>query len=174
MPGGGFAHVLVWQLAKLHADCLLLAVTDNSQSHGSLGTQCCDLSPEISSALDLDRVDADDHVSGLESRLCGRAIGLGFGDQRTRRVLEAEAFSNFPGYALDANSQPTARYLTILLQLRDHIRYGRSRDSKGDSHGPAGWRENCCIDTNHFTFQVEGGSTRVAEIHGGIDLDEIV
>ncbi len=71
------------------------------------------------------------------------------------------------------DAEEAARDRTFVDDLGHDVFGHVARDRKTDSHVAAAARDNRCIDPDHFAFQVQQRSARIAGIDRGIGLDEI-
>ena len=62
----------------------------------------------------------------------------------------------------------------VFLQLLDDVLHHVARDRKTDADAAARGREDRGVDADDLAFLVEGRAARVAVIHRGVDLQEIV
>lgn len=60
------------------------------------------------------------------------------------------------------------------MQVGDHVLGNGRRDGESNTDIAARWREDRGVDANDFTVEIEGGTTGVAAVHGGVDLQVIV
>src|SRR6202021_4100631 len=115
-----------------------------------------------------------DHVAGFDTGLCRRTVCLRFRNQRAFRLLQTEAVGNIGRDRLNLDTDPATAHRALVLELGNDASHGRSRDRERNADAAAGRRVDRGIDAHHLAFGVEGRTTRVALVHGRVDLDEIV
>src|SRR6185312_4928522 len=75
---------------------------------------------------------------------------------------------------LDLDAEPAAIDGARALELLDHFKRRLGRYGEGDADVTAGRTVDGRIDADHVAIEVEGRPTRVAPVHGGIDLHVVV
>src|SRR5262249_21400042 len=116
----------------------------------------------------------DDHVTGFDSGLCGRAVRLRLVNQRAADLLEAHRVRDLRGHRLDLHAEPAPGDMTIVLELRDHALRGRGWDIEADSDRASGRRKNRGVDAQHVAVGVERRAAGIAAVDRGIDLDVVL
>ncbi len=124
--------------------------------------------------FDLDAVELDDYVTGLDPGGSCRTLVVSAGDERAADLAEVEAFGDGIVDILDANAEPAAPCLAIFLQLFDDRDDGRGRIGEADAAPTAGGRQDGCIDADDITVHVEQGAARITFVDGSVDLKETV
>src|SRR5262245_22236254 len=64
-------------------------------------------------------------VACLDAGPCCRSIRLRISYQRALRLLQTHAVGDILGYRLNLNTNPTAADASLVLELSDHVLYGR-------------------------------------------------
>ena len=95
----------------------------------------------------------------------------------SRDYLKPELPLSFPndfassGVAPDAHAEPTASYMSLLLQLRSNFFGHVDRDGESDALSRGDDRR---VDTDDLSFGVDERATAVPRVDRGIGLNEIV
>src|SRR5262245_10646731 len=116
----------------------------------------------------------DDHVTGFDSGLCGRAVCLRLVNQRAPDLLEAHRVRDLGGHRLDLHAEPAAGDMTLVLELRDHALRGRGWDIEADSDRASGRRKDRGVHAQHVAVGVEGGAAGIAAVDWRVDLDVVL
>ena len=124
--------------------------------------------------LDRLAVDRDDGVAAPDAGLGGRAVPGRVGDQRSPRVLETDAVGDLLRDRLDLHADEAARHLAVVAQIGHDPLGDMGRDRESDADIAAGRRSDGGVDPDHLALEVEGRTSRIAAVHGRVDLDEIV
>src|SRR6202030_1920728 len=103
-----------------------------------------------------------------------RSLFVDAGNQRAARRLDIEAVGDVIGDLLNAHAEPAAPRLAELAELVDDRHRGLGWHGEADADRAAGRRDDRRIDADHFTFEVEQRSARIAAIDGGVGLDVVV
>src|SRR3954454_18352339 len=142
--------------------------------HLRAGGETADRTSEFTGVLDRLAVDRLDDIAGFNAGLGSRAVGLRFGNERTFRLLQPEAFGNIRRHRLNLDANPAAADAALVLELSNDALDGRCGDRECDAHAAAGRRIDRGIDAHHLALGVEGRATGVALVNGRVDLNEIV
>src|SRR5690606_16553308 len=113
-------------------------------------------------------------IAGFEPRLRRRAVGDDARDQRTLRFLEAKAFRDLIGHALDLHAEPAAPGRAVFLQLLDDAarQFRRYREANADA--AARRRQDRGVDADDLAVHVDERTAGIAAVDRGVGLDVVV
>src|ERR1700728_675827 len=89
------------KLTQRHADRLVLALVQDVELDGSVGSEVADGPREFAGILDRFAVHRGDDVAGLDAGLGGGTVGLRLQHHRAFRFLHAEIIGDILRYRLD-------------------------------------------------------------------------
>src|SRR5262249_244509 len=121
------------QLAERDREGLRLAVAQDFELDRRARALGAYLLRQIARVMDRLTVHRDDHITGPDSGLRGRAVRLQRVNQRAADLLEAHRVRDLGGHRLDLHAEAAAGDMTIVLELRDHALRGRGWDIEADS-----------------------------------------
>ena len=119
-------------------------------------------------------VELEDDVADLDSRHGGGTVRRHAGDQRSRRIVEAQTFGEVFGHGLNADAEPAAPRLAELAELADDVAGEIRRHGKTDADAAAGRRVDRRVDADDLSAHVEQRTAGIAPVDRRVGLDEIV
>ncbi len=116
-------------------------------------------------------VDRGDDVAVLDAGLRGRGAGDHFAHQRAVRRGQAESLGVRPVEVLDVDAEIAAADLPLLAQLRQDLLEGVDGNGEADVLGAV---VDGAGDAHDPALQVDQGAAGVAEVDGGVGLQEVL
>src|SRR5665647_1229379 len=138
------------------------------------GRETTDGAGEFAGILDGFTVHRRDNVAGFDAGLGSRSVGLRFRYQRAFSFLQTEAIGDILGYRLNLNADPATADGALVLELCDHILYGRSRNREGDANASTRRGVDRRVYADDFALHIEGRTARIALVDRRVDLNEII
>src|SRR5690606_37876071 len=112
-------------------------------------------------------------VARLHPGSTGRTIFGRLTHDRAAGIGQANAVSDVLADVLNGNAKIAAGDRTVFNQLTNDLLDRAGRDGEGDTDIATVGRIDGGVDANHFTIGVKGRATRVAGVHGSVDLQEV-
>ena len=110
----------------------------------------------------------------LEFGLGGGAIGQDLRDESALAVLQAKPFGDILVDILDLNAEPAAADLALVLELlHDIARRGRGNRER-DADAAAARAIDRGVHADDLAVKIDRGAARIAAVHSGVDLQEVV
>ena len=149
-----------------------LAVADHGQVDLAADRQIGDVVDERAVAGDGVAVGFDDDVARLDAGLRRRQARLDGLHERAARIGgKIESGARVVGQVEDAHAEVAARHLA-LPELRQEALGGIDRSGEAEALRAAA--ADGGVDADHFAVDVHQRAARIAEVDGGVGLDEVL
>ena len=164
----------VLQLPELRLNGRLAAAAGDTQSDLAAGWRARHAAREVDRILDRLVLEPEDDVAGLQPGRCGGRAGDDLGHQRAARGVELRGPTPLGGHRRDGDAQVAAHDLAVLLELAQDVLGEVHGDREPDTDGAARLREDGGVDAHERAPRVHERTARVARVHRGVGLDEVV
>ena len=150
-----FGLLGIWQLSKRQTDHLVLAFMHQVQLGRATRYEATDDAGQFPGILDLLTIYRGNDVACFNAGLCCRSLLLRISHQGAIRSLQTHALGDILGYWLNLDTDPTAADTSLVLELSDHIPYGRGGDRERDANTATGWRIDRGVHTHDLALHIE-------------------
>src|SRR6185437_4643246 len=149
-----------------------LVVAPDLEVHARAGADARDLHRQLGRILERLAVELEDHVTGLDTGLLGRAALLDARYQRALRLRQAEGVGQPLGDVLDHDAELAARHVAAGLQLLPDLHGDVDRYRERHAHVAAAAAVDLRVDADHLALHVEQRAAGVARVDRHVGLDE--